>query len=173
MFKDYYSFKKKDKRIRWVYNRETSEWKRESSPQYSERYLNRYLFWWLSLIGLAFFLVLLLFNLPFTTQIRLRIFGSPLLILVWTIYILCMAFAGIFIRRFIRAVLTCTGLSAVVFFASDILLLNFETPIYSYIASGFMVSLIYILCAHTIRFLLQREKQNDMQNKNDKEKKLL
>ena len=173
MFKDYYNYKKKNKRIRWVYDRETSEWKREPSPQYSERYLNHYLFLWILLIGFLFTLILLFFNLPFTNQLRFKILSSPLLVFIWLLYVILMNVSGVFIKRFFRAVIMCSIISTIVFFASDMLLLNYDTPLYIYIGAGLAVSLLFILCVHFIRNLIQREPKNHKEIREKKQDKLL
>ncbi len=136
MFKDYYNFKKKDKRIRWIYDRDSSEWKRETTPKYSEKYLNLYLFWWLLLVCSIFFLVLIFVNLPFTEHLNLKVFDSPLLFLDWFLYVLGMIIIAAFIKRFFRAFLFCFFLSTIAFFASDMLLLNYDTPLYFLCWSG-------------------------------------
>ncbi len=166
MFKDYYNFKKRDKRIRWVYDREASVWKREATPRYSDRFLNIYLIWWLALAGLLFYLALIYTNIPFTHRLKMVIFDSPLLFLDWFFYVLCMLIFGFFLKRFWPVLLVCTVLSTIVFFASDMLLLNYDTPLYIYIGLGFAVSFVYALAAQFIRFLIRREpKENKKTNK--------
>ena len=173
MFKDYYSFKNKDKRERWVYNRDSSVWKKEKSPRYSERFLNTYLLWWVVLVGLVFTFVLVFYNLSFTNELRLKINGSPLLVFIWIFYILVMFIFGIFIRRFFRGLLFCTILSIIAFFTTDILLLNYETPLYFYMGSGFAVSFLFMLCVVFIRHLAQREPKDKQKSVPQKPKDLL
>ncbi len=167
MFKDYYNFKKNDKRVRWVYDRETSVWKRESTPQYADRYLRRYLLLWMVLIGLVFILFLFFANIPFTKRLRLQLFDQPLLFLDWFIYVLMMILTGIFMKKFFRALIEATVLSALAFFTSDMLLLNYDTPLYVYIGTGFLVSLLFLLVSLFVRFLLRR-KPEDYINKKEK-----
>jgi len=168
MFRDHYTFKNNNKRVRWVYDRETSIWRRESTPQYADRYLERYLLWWMVLIGLVFVIFLIFANIPFTKSIRLELFDHPLLFLDWFIYVFMMILTGLLMKKFFRALIECTLLSALAFFTSDMLLLNYDTPLYIYFGIGFAVSLPFMLAALFVRFLLNRDTNNRIDEKEKK-----
>lgn len=161
MFKDYYSFKKKDKRIRWVYDRELSEWKREDAPRYAERYLNIYLLWWMLAAALVVLLFFLFVHIKFTNRLAFRFFDSPLIFLVWIIYSLTILFIGFFSKKFIWTLVLSTIISSTAFFTSDMLQMNYDTPLYRYIAISFALSTIYAIIIQLVRALINRKPKKD------------
>jgi len=157
MYKDYYSFKKKQKRERWVYDRATSEWKRESSARYAERYLNVYLFWWILMVALAFTLVLVFLNVPFTHNLSLKLFDSPALMLNWFLLMAGLFVIGFFTKRFIRCFLLSTIIFIVAFMVSDVIMLNYDTPLYVYFGAGAGLGILFTSMVWLIHFVLKRK----------------
>ena len=168
MYKDYFNYKVKDKRIRWVYNREGSHWKRESPNTYASHTLLTFIQTIVALTALVIGLVWLFVNLPFTHNLGNQVFDDYLLFLIWFSFFGGFALIGIFAKRFGRAWFYTALLSLMVFFSSDIRRLELDTPFYYYLGYALVFGLLFALATRVMRFLLTRK----MPSRVKKDKKL-
>jgi len=167
VFRYYYIFKKKDKRTRWIYDKEKDVWKKSRSSKYSNNFLSIFA---ISVFSVVFFgaaLIMALIHLPFAGAVFAIVKGEPLLLLVWILYFITMIVFGYFMKSWWKFYIFGFIISTIVLFSSDILMSEFDTVFYFYPLYGFIISSLYLIFLRFLRLMLNRKR---VENKQPKEK---
>ena len=145
MFKYYFSFKKSDKRTRWLYNDEIDTWKKSGSSAYTDRFFRSYSFYVAALFFLVAFLAVTIHYLPFRGLFDGLRSGSIPAISLWVFYVFFMLIYALFVKRSRTAFILYFLTTIVLLVVSDVMILEYDTPFYMYLLYAFLISLMVSL----------------------------
>jgi hypothetical protein len=156
LYRYYFKFRNKDKKVRWIYDRETDIWKKSRSSSYSDNFLNAFI---VALLAFALFgssLVIIFINLPFAGAVFALFEGEPLLLLVWVLYFIIMIAINKFTKSWWRFFIIGILASTLILFFSDILMNEYDTVFYYYLIYGFAICVLYLCFVRVLSYILRR-----------------